>query len=131
MIYEMRIYEAQPGKLPALNARFANATLRLFARHGIVAVGFWTTYIGPSANTLTYILAWDDLRRAAATLGCLPGRPRVAGSQGRVGARWPAACASAKHHHEADRVFADAITAPYAHCGVFFRPGRAKKDPRD
>ena len=61
MIYEMRVYEAIPGKLPALNARFANATLRLFARHGIVAIGFWTTYIGPSANTLTYILAWDDL----------------------------------------------------------------------
>ena len=61
MIYEMRVYEAIPGKLPALNARFANATLGLFARHGIVAVGFWTTYIGPSANTLTYILAWDDL----------------------------------------------------------------------
>ena len=61
MIYEMRIYEALPGKLPALNARFTNATLRLFDRHGIVAVGFWTTYIGPSGNTLTYILAWDDL----------------------------------------------------------------------
>jgi hypothetical protein len=61
MIYEMRIYEALPGKLPALNARFANHTLGLFARHGIVTVGFWTTYIGPSNNTLTYILAWDDL----------------------------------------------------------------------
>jgi hypothetical protein len=61
MIYEMRIYEAQPGKLPALNARFANATLRLFERHGIVSVGYWVTYIGPSANTLTYILAWNDL----------------------------------------------------------------------
>jgi NIPSNAP len=61
MIYEMRVYEAAPGKLPALNARFANAALRLFARHGIVPVGFWTTYIGPSANTLTYILAWEDL----------------------------------------------------------------------
>jgi hypothetical protein len=61
MIYEMRLYEAAPGKLPALNARFTNATLGLFARHGIVAVGFWTTYIGPSANTLTYILAWEDL----------------------------------------------------------------------
>ena len=61
MIYEMRVYEAVPGKLPALNARFAIATLALFARHGIVAVGFWTTYIGPSANTLTYMLAWEDL----------------------------------------------------------------------
>ena len=61
MIYEMRVYEALPGKLPALSARFADHTLRLFERHGISAVGFWTTYIGPSVNTLTYILAWDDL----------------------------------------------------------------------
>ena len=41
---------------------------RSFHRWGLIAgwaagmaVGFWTTYIGPSANTLTYILAWDDL----------------------------------------------------------------------
>ena len=61
MIYEMRVYEATPGKLAALNARFANAAVHLFAKHGIAAVGFWTTYIGPSANTLTYILAWESL----------------------------------------------------------------------
>jgi hypothetical protein len=61
MIYELRIYEAMPGKLPALHARFANHTLRLFERHGISPVGFWTTYIGPSTTTLTYILAWSDL----------------------------------------------------------------------
>jgi hypothetical protein len=61
MIYEMRIYDAIPGKLPALNDRFARTAVPLFAKHGIKAVGFWTTYIGPSANTLTYILAWENL----------------------------------------------------------------------
>ncbi len=61
MIYELRIYEAMPGKLPQLNTRFAQATLPLFQRHGIQAQGFWVTYIGPSVNTLTYILAWEDL----------------------------------------------------------------------
>ncbi len=61
MIYEMRIYDAVPGKLPALHARFKTGTLRLFEKHGIRSIGYWTTYVGPSTNTLTYILAWEDL----------------------------------------------------------------------
>jgi hypothetical protein len=61
MIHELRIYEAAPGKLPALHARFTEHTLRLFERHGITPVGFWTTYVGPSSTTLTYLLAWSDL----------------------------------------------------------------------
>lgn len=61
MIYELRVYEAMPGKLPALNARFSEHTLGFFERHGITPVGFWTTYIGPSTLTLTYMLAWSDL----------------------------------------------------------------------
>jgi hypothetical protein len=61
MIYEMRVYDAIPGKLPALNDRFANGAMRLFEKHGISAIAFWTTYIGPSVNTLTYILAWENL----------------------------------------------------------------------
>ena len=61
MIYELRIYDAVPGKLAALNDRFAKHTVQLFEKHGISMVGFWTTYIGPSTNTLTYILAFEDL----------------------------------------------------------------------
>ena len=61
MLYELRTYHVVPGKLPAVNDRFERHTLPLFAKHGINPVGFWTTYIGPSANTLTYILAWDSL----------------------------------------------------------------------
>ncbi len=60
MIYELRIYEAAPGMLPKLNARFQNVTLPIWERHGFRPVGFWTSDIGTS-NELTYMLAWEDL----------------------------------------------------------------------
>ncbi len=60
MIYELRIYDAMPGKLPALNERFATITLGYFKKYDIRVVGFWTDLIGISAR-LTYMLAYDDL----------------------------------------------------------------------
>ncbi len=62
MLYEMRVYHCVPGRLPALNARMAGATLRLWAKHGIRQAGFFTDYIGDNCNTkLTYFLAWESL----------------------------------------------------------------------
>ncbi len=61
MLYELRIYHAVPGKLAALNKRFETTTTRLFDKHGIRAVGFWTTLIGESNNDLYYMLEWKDL----------------------------------------------------------------------
>ena len=60
MIYELRIYETIPGRLPALNARFADHTVGFFKRHGIHVVGFWTEEIGTS-NQLLYMLGFDSL----------------------------------------------------------------------
>lgn len=60
MIYELRIYETIPGRLPALNARFADHTVGFFKRHGIHVVGFWTEDIGTS-NQLVYMLGYDSL----------------------------------------------------------------------
>jgi hypothetical protein len=60
MIYELRIYDAMPGKLPALNDRFANITMGYFEKHGIKQVGYWTDVIGTSGR-LTYMLAYDDM----------------------------------------------------------------------
>ena len=60
MIYELRIYETIPGRLPALNARFADHTMGFFKRHGIHVVGFWTEEIGTS-NQLIYMLGYDSL----------------------------------------------------------------------
>jgi hypothetical protein len=61
MIYELRIYHAVPGKLPALVNRFETQTLKFFDKHGVRAVGFWTTYVGESNNDLYYMLEWNDL----------------------------------------------------------------------
>jgi hypothetical protein len=59
-IQELRIYDAMPGKLPALHDRFANHTTKLFARHGIENVAYWTDEVGTS-NRLTYLLGYPDL----------------------------------------------------------------------
>jgi hypothetical protein len=61
MIYEMRVYRAVPGRLPALLKRFETITLELWKRHGIRQAGFWTTAVGESNLDLTYMLAWDSM----------------------------------------------------------------------
>ena len=60
MIYEYRVYEAAPGKLEALNARFRNHTLGIFERHGIKNIGYWTASVGDYSDRLIYIVAFED-----------------------------------------------------------------------
>jgi hypothetical protein len=50
-----------PGKLPAVVARFETGTVKLFEKHGIQQVGFWTVVIGESNADLYYMLKWDSL----------------------------------------------------------------------
>ena len=61
LIYEMRVYHCVPGRLPALLKRFETITLAIWQRHGIRQAGFWTTLIGGSNQSLTYMLAWESL----------------------------------------------------------------------
>jgi hypothetical protein len=61
MLYELRIYHAAPGKLPALNQRFTNHTLGFWDRYGIRQVGFWTQQIGDNNTDLYYMLEWESL----------------------------------------------------------------------
>ncbi len=61
MIYELRTYEAAPGKMQALNARFRDHTMGLFERHGMQVVGFWTYAHGGWSNRLVYMMAFDDM----------------------------------------------------------------------
>jgi hypothetical protein len=60
MIYEYRAYYIMPGRMPDIQKRFADVTMRLFAKHGIKVVGFWEPVIGES-NELVYICAYEDL----------------------------------------------------------------------
>lgn len=60
MIYEWRIYEVVPGKMPNLYRRFGEITNDLFKRHGIDVVGYWTTVVGPN-DQFVYMLRFESL----------------------------------------------------------------------
>ena len=63
--YELRTYTTLPGRLPALSKRFADHTIRLFARHGIKSEAYWIpTDEARKDNTLIYILSHDSQEAA-------------------------------------------------------------------
>jgi len=65
-IFELRTYTTFPGRLDALHTRFAQHTVRIFERHGMTNIGYFSPQDAPLAdNTLIYILAHES--RAAAT----------------------------------------------------------------
>jgi hypothetical protein len=67
-VYEMRTYTAAEGKFDAVNARFRDHTLRLFEKHGMKNVGYWTPMEGPTAGTtLIYILEHQSRDAARAS----------------------------------------------------------------
>jgi hypothetical protein len=66
-VYELRIYHAAPGKLGDLLARFRDHTVKLFDRHGLKSVAYWTPVDEPDkSNTLIYILRHPSREAAAA-----------------------------------------------------------------
>lgn len=66
MVYELRIYNANEGKLDDLLKRFREHTMSLFEKHGMKNVAYWTPLDDPlKANMLIYILAHPS--REAAT----------------------------------------------------------------
>ena len=65
-VYELRIYHVMPGKLDNLVARFRNHTDKLFAKHGMKSLAYWTALDEPvKSSTLFYIL--EHPSREAAT----------------------------------------------------------------
>jgi hypothetical protein len=75
LIYELRIYNCLPGRLPALLKRFENDTLKLWDKHGIQQAGFWTTTIGESNNDLTYMIRWESMADREARWGAFIADP--------------------------------------------------------
>ena len=61
MIYEYRVYEALPGKLPEIHARFRNHTVKLFEKHGFQNIGYWTAHVGDYSDRLIYIVAFENV----------------------------------------------------------------------
>ena len=64
-VFEMRTYTAPDGKLPNLQARFRDHTIRIFNKHNMKSVGYWVPQDAPAKdNTLIYIISHDS-REAA------------------------------------------------------------------
>ncbi len=66
-VFELRTYTAAPGRLEALNARFRDHTVKLFARHGLTSIGYWTPTKDQKGaeDTLIYLLAHPSKEAAA------------------------------------------------------------------
>jgi NIPSNAP protein len=65
-VYELRVYHTYEGKLDDLLRRFREHTMRLFEKHGIKNVAYWTPLDDPlKGQTLIYLLAHPN--RDAAT----------------------------------------------------------------
>jgi hypothetical protein len=64
-VFEMRTYYANPGKMKALHARFADHTIKLFQKHGMTVIGFWSPIDPKGAEEkLVYILAYPSKEAA-------------------------------------------------------------------
>lgn len=70
-IFEMRTYTTPEGKLEDLNARFRNHTLKLFEKHGMENVIYWTKTPDQkdAKTTLVYLLAHKDKEAAGKSFG--------------------------------------------------------------
>jgi hypothetical protein len=68
-VYELRIYVTNEGKLDTLLARFRDHTCKLFEKHGIENIGYWTPIeeADGSKNTLIYVVAHQSRESAAAS----------------------------------------------------------------
>jgi hypothetical protein len=61
VIYELRRYEALPGKLSQLHELMETLALPLFKKLGMQVIAFWTPVVGDDENTLIYMLGYEDM----------------------------------------------------------------------
>lgn len=64
-VYELRTYTTAEGKLPKLHDRFRDHTLKLFEKHGMKNLYYFTPVDKP--NTLTYLLEHKSQEAAKAS----------------------------------------------------------------
>ena len=67
VVYELRVYHVTPGKLESVVARFRDDTDRIFAKHGIKSVAYWTALDEPTKSSTFFYILEHPSREAAAT----------------------------------------------------------------
>ena len=64
-VFEIRTYYTFPGRLDALHKRFREHTMKMFEKHGMTNVAYWTPQDSPGKdNTLIYVISHSS-REAA------------------------------------------------------------------
>jgi hypothetical protein len=65
-VFELRTYYSAPGKTEALHARFRDHTRKLFKKHNMTIIGFWSPTDAEQANRqIVYLLAFPSQEAAA------------------------------------------------------------------
>jgi hypothetical protein len=66
-VYELRVYHTYEGKLDDLLTRFREHTMRLFEKHGMKNIAYWTPTDDPlKGKTLFYVIAHSSREAATA-----------------------------------------------------------------
>lgn len=75
-VFELRVYHALPGKLPALESRFREKTSKILARHNLNVVGYWVSDAGSaSENEFIWVVAhssWEEGKKNWDAMGADP-----------------------------------------------------------
>jgi len=87
-LYELREYQAMPGKITDIVDRFGGFTCDAFKKHGFRQVGYWVNRVGGNDHQLVYMLAWESLNERVSkfdTFAKDPDRARVFGESEKNG----------------------------------------------
>ncbi len=80
---EQRTYYAAPGKLTALHSRFRDHTCKLFAKHGITSLGYFSPLVDESTDgTLVYYVATPSRAQRDAGFAAFAADPEWSGPEG-------------------------------------------------
>jgi hypothetical protein len=75
-VFELRTYYCFPGRLEALHKRFRDHTRRMFEKHGMTNVAYWTPHEGPGKeNTLIYVISHASREQAKANWAAFSADP--------------------------------------------------------
>ena len=77
-VFELRIYHAVPGKLPALESRFRDIYSKLLAKHDLQVVGYWVPEGADDwDNSFVYLVAHSSREEAKKNWGAMLADPQV------------------------------------------------------
>lgn len=82
MLYEMRIYTVQPGKVGELQALFEKEGLPIIKEHSKL-VGWWSTEVGP-LNQVVHLWAYENAGHREQVRAKVNGDPRLTAYRNQV-----------------------------------------------